>query len=65
LESPSDDDDHTLKRYCLTSVYEEDMGWIKNALKDIQASMNEIMEYLEGNVDIRIEEVICRLQQMS
>jgi len=40
------------------------MGWIKNALEDIQASLNEITERLEGDVDVRIEEVICRLQQM-
>jgi argininosuccinate synthase len=65
LESPSNDDDHPLKRYCLTSVYEEDMDWMKNVLKDIQASLNEIEERLKGDVDVKIEKGICRLQQMS
>jgi hypothetical protein len=65
LESPDDDDDHPLKRYCLTSVYEEDMGWIKSELKDIKESLSEIAEHLRGDVDLKIEEVIHRLQQMS
>jgi hypothetical protein len=67
LESPfdDDDDDRSLKRYRLTSVYDEDMGWIKNTLKDIQASLKEIMEHLKGDVDVKIEEEIYQPQQMS
>jgi hypothetical protein len=61
IESPSDDDGHPLKRYCLTSVYEKDMGWIMDKLKDIKEFLNEIAGHLRGDVDLKID----RLQRTS
>jgi hypothetical protein len=55
LESPDGDDDgdddsddnHPLKRYRLTSVYDDDMDQIKGELRDIKACLNGIAEQLQ------------------
>ena len=40
------------------------MGWIKNELKDVKKCLDESAEHLRGE-NLKIEEVIDRLQQMS
>ena len=41
-----------------------DVDWIKDELKDIKTCLTEIADHLRGDVDIKIDDVIHRLQQM-
>jgi hypothetical protein len=40
------------------------MDWIRDELSDIKACLRQIADHLRGDVDIKLEEVIHRLQQL-
>jgi hypothetical protein len=72
LESFHDDDSRRLKRYRLTSVYDNDMEWlrreineIKNETKYIKECMMEIAEYLKEEIGFNVSEVVDRLQELT
>jgi hypothetical protein len=61
-----------LKRHRLTSVYEDDMDWIKHEIKDIReetkdikAWMIELEEFFKEEVNFRIGEILYQLEQMN
>jgi hypothetical protein len=52
------------KRQYRTSVGKNDRDWIKEELNDIKTCLREIADHLRGDVDLKIDEVIHRLQQL-
>ncbi len=61
-----------MKRYRLTSVYEDDMDWIKREIKDIRKEtkdiktwMIELEEFFKEEVNFRIGEILYQLEQMN
>ena len=61
-----------MKRHHLTSVYEDDMDWIKREIKDIRKEtkdiktwMIELEEFFKEEVNFRIGEILYQLEQMN
>lgn len=61
-----------MKKHRLTSVYEDDMDWIKREIKDIReetkdikAWMIELEEFFKEEVNFRIGEILYQLEQMN
>ncbi len=50
-------DDHPLKKYRLTSVYKDDMDWIRGEIIDIKKHTREVA--------CRIEKLLDRLEGLS
>jgi hypothetical protein len=58
------------KRQRLT-FNKDDMDWLKDELRDIKfeigeirTSLIEIADHLRGDVDLKLEEIVCRLEQL-
>jgi len=54
-----------LKKYCLTSIYDDDMEWlrreingIKDEIKDIKECMMGLAEYLKEEIGFNVSEVV-------
>ena len=61
-----------MKRYHLTSIYNNDIEWlrqkineIKNETKDIKECMMGIAEYLKEEVGFNVSEVVYQLQELT
>jgi len=61
-----------LKKYCLTSIYDDDMEWlrreingIKDEIKDIKECMMGLVEYLKEEIGFNVSEVVYRLQELT
>jgi hypothetical protein len=72
LDRDSADDSRRLKRHRLTSVYDDDMDWlrreineIKNEIKHVKECMMEVGEYLKEEVGFNVSEVVSQLQQLT
>jgi len=72
LDFDTADDSRHLKRHRLTSVYDDDMDWlrqeinkIKNKTKLIKECMMEVAEYLKEEAGFNVSEVVSQLQQLT
>jgi len=41
------------------------MDWLKDEIRDIKTCIVEIAEHLKGDVDLKLEEIIDRIQEIA
>jgi hypothetical protein len=41
------------------------MDWLKDEIRDIKTCIVEIAEHLKGDVDLKLEEIIDRMQEIA
>jgi len=41
------------------------MDWLKDEIRDIKTCIIEIAEHLKGDVDLKLEEIIDRMQEIA